>query len=90
MRFNKSNCKVWHLGHGNPHYQYKLGGITIEHSPAKRDWGVQWMAAGREPALCPCSTESQPDPVRIQSSMASRAREGNCACPCLFQGSWIR
>jgi len=40
MRFNKAKCKVWHLGHCNPHYQYKLGGVRIEHSPAKRDVGV--------------------------------------------------
>jgi len=25
MRFNKSRCKVLHLGCGNTHYQYKLG-----------------------------------------------------------------
>jgi len=36
MRFNKSKCKVLYLGHGNTHYQYKLGGRTIEHSPAKK------------------------------------------------------
>ena len=29
-------CKVLHVGHGNTHYQYKLGGRTIEHSPAKK------------------------------------------------------
>ena len=40
MRFNKTKCNVWHLGHCNPHYQYKLGGVRIEHSPAKRDVGV--------------------------------------------------
>ena len=26
IRFNKSKCKVLHLGHGNPHYHYKVGG----------------------------------------------------------------
>jgi len=24
MRFNKAKCKVWHLGRGNPYYQYNL------------------------------------------------------------------
>ena len=37
MRFNKSKCKVLHLGQHNPHYQYKLGDERIERSPAKKD-----------------------------------------------------
>jgi len=36
MRFNKSKSNVLHLGHGNPHYQYKLGDARMEHSPAKK------------------------------------------------------
>ena len=43
MRFNKAKCKVLHLGHGNPHYQYKLGDERIEHTPAKKDMGYYWM-----------------------------------------------
>ena len=40
MRFNKSKCKVLQLGHGHPHYQYKLGDVRMEHSSAKKDLGV--------------------------------------------------
>ena len=36
MRFNKSKCKVWHLGRGSPCYQYKLGVERMEHSPAEK------------------------------------------------------
>ena len=31
-RYNKAKCKVVHLGHGNNHYQYKLGDERIEYS----------------------------------------------------------
>jgi len=37
MTLNKSKCKVWHLGHGNSQYQYKLWDVRIEDSPAERD-----------------------------------------------------
>ena len=40
MRFNKAKCEVLHLDHGNPHYQYKLGDVRIEHSPDGKDLGV--------------------------------------------------
>jgi len=41
MMFNKSKCKVLHLGCGNPHNQYQLGEETIEDSPVKQDLEVQ-------------------------------------------------
>ena len=39
-RFNKSKCKILHLGQGKSHYQYKLGNEGIEHSPLKKDLEV--------------------------------------------------
>jgi len=38
--FNKSKCKVLHLGHGNSHYQYKWKVKRIEHSPTKKELGL--------------------------------------------------
>ena len=40
ITFNKSQCNILHLSHGNPHYECKLGDKRIEHSPAKKDLGV--------------------------------------------------
>ena len=40
MRFNKAKCRVLHLGHGNPCYQYKLGDVRMEHSPNEKNFGV--------------------------------------------------
>ena len=35
----KAKCKVLHMGCGNPHYQYKLGNLRMDHSITKMRCG---------------------------------------------------
>jgi len=37
VKFNKDECKVLHMGWGNPKHKYRLSREMIESSPAKKD-----------------------------------------------------
>ena len=40
VKFNKAQCKVLHLGQGNPQYQYRLGNEWIESSHVEKELGM--------------------------------------------------
>ena len=76
LRFNKSNFKVFHLGHGNPQYQYMLRDKRIEYSCPKKDLGV--LVDGKLDVSQECSfTSHKANCVLgcIKRSMASRVRK---------------
>ncbi|PKU41021.1 reverse hypothetical protein [Limosa lapponica baueri] len=55
INFNKTKCKVLHLGWGYPKHKCRLGGEWIESSPEEKDLRV-WVD---EPLMCAHSAESQ-------------------------------
>jgi len=84
-------CKGLHWGHDNPHYQYKMGDVRTEHSPAEKDLGDGKMdmssgwEAGHEPVMYPCSPESKPQPV-LHQKKCSQQIEGGDPAPLLYTG----
>jgi len=76
MRFNKSKCKVLHLGQGNPHYQYKLGDEWIESSSDEKDPGV--LVDGKLQINWQCAHKANHILGCIKRSVASRSREEIC------------
>ena len=73
---NLMRCKDFHLGWGNPHYQYRLGDEGTEHIPAEKDLGV--LVDGKLDTSKKCAPSAQKVNHTlgcIKRSVASRVRE---------------
>ena len=73
---NLMRCKDFHLGWGNPHYQYRLGDEGTEHIPSEKDLGV--LVDGKLDTSKKCAPSAQKVNHTlgcIKRSVASRVRE---------------
>ena len=75
MKFNKSNCKVLHLGSGNLHYQYKLGDVKIERSSAENSLEVPADGKLDMSQQCALAAQKANHILVCIKSVDSRARE---------------
>ncbi|KAJ7406232.1 hypothetical protein BTVI_66077 [Pitangus sulphuratus] len=67
MKFNKTKCKVLHLGQGNPKHKYVLDGEWIESNPEEKDLGMLVDDMTQQCSNCIL--------VCIKSSVASKLQE---------------
>ena len=57
MAFNKSKCKILHVGHNNQKYEYFMNGKKIEATMEEKDLGV-WVQATMKPTK-QCATAAK-------------------------------
>jgi len=78
MKFNKTKCKVLHIGQGNPKHKYRLGREWIERSPREKELRVL-VDAELNMTVCARSPEGQPYPGLHQKQRGQQVEGGDSA-----------